>query len=235
MCTLSYLPEGSLRWIFFNRDESRQKARTGAPALFRTAKGNYFMPLDPESGGSWMGLHSAGFFICLLNNYPGDQNIHGPEYRSRGLLIRDILNLGVFPNAALLQEALARHSYAPFFLATFSWSRTGLWEWDGQGFRELPAAAGAGMLTSSAFQHERISARRGLRFQALRRHTKATLRRFHRNRGGGCREEGILMSREEACTLSISEVCLRGRSASIRYYASEPFMWGRTSTLSFTA
>ena len=235
MCTLSYLPEGSPRWIFFNRDELDRRARADAPTLFRTAPASYLMPLDRESGGSWMGLHSAGFFICLLNNYPGDRNMHSPECRSRGLLIRDLLNAGVFPDTDMLQAALVQDSYAPLYLAAFSWNRTGLWEWNSQSLRELPTAAGAGILTSSSHQHERITTLRMLRFRALPQYNRRQLKGFHRRRGGSHSEEGILMSRADARTVSISEICLKAGSGSIRYYGSRPFLFAGKNTLNFTA
>ena len=155
MCTLSYLPETAhgTRRIFFNRDELRQRSRAHPPALFSAAGEDYLMPLDPQSGGSWMGLHSAGFFICLLNHYPDGRITRDRGFRSRGLLIRDMLDAGTFPDTPGMETA----QYAPFFLAAFSRHRTLLLEWDGQELTALPVEKGAGMLSSSSFHHEKIT------------------------------------------------------------------------------
>jgi hypothetical protein len=124
MCTLSYQTErhsdDEYRWVLFNRDELRTRPKALPPRSFSGAHGNYLMPVDPQGGGSWMGLHDAGFFVCLLNYYPNDEIILGPSFRSRGLLIRDILEAGVFPDGGYLDSRMKDAQYAPFYLAAFT-------------------------------------------------------------------------------------------------------------------
>lgn len=262
MCTLSYLPEvkagardgatAGARRIFFNRDELLSRAPARAPARFRGKGGVYLMPVDPDSGGSWMGLHSAGFFVCLLNNYPPASKAKPatsptssitpitptsppssitPGLRSRGLLIRDILEMGRLPDIELLRTGLAR--YNPFFLAFLSREESRIWEWDGIVFRPVSSGAGskgAGMLSSSSFEPERVLAARRRCFEGLPGHSAAALRRFHRNRGRRP-DEGVLMRRSDACTVSISEICLDREGGSIRYYGAAPFIRGRVNKL----
>lgn len=274
MCTLSYLPEvtaedgarveagsrAGARRIFFNRDELLSRAPARAPAQFRGRGGVYLMPVDPDSGGSWMGLHSAGFFVCLLNNYPPASRTKPatsptssitpitpasppsppspitPGLRSRGLLIRDILEMGRLPDIELLRTGL--DCYKPFFLAFLSREESRIWEWDGIVFRPVSSGAGssgagssgAGMLSSSSFEPERVLAARRRCFEGLPGHSAAALRRFHRHRGRRP-DEGVLMRRSDACTVSISEICLDREGGSIRYYGAAPFIRGRVNKL----
>lgn len=251
MCTLSYLPEvtagagdgagarDGARRIFFNRDELFSRAPARAPARFRGRGGVYLMPVDPDSGGSWMGLHSAGFFVCLLNNYPPASKAKPaasptssitPGLRSRGLLIRDILEMGRLPDIELLRAGL--DCYNPFFLAFLSREESRIWEWDGIVFRPVSSAGskGAGMLSSSSFEPERVLAARRRCFEGLPGHSAAALRRFHRHRGRRP-DEGVLMRRSDACTVSISEICLDREGGSIRYYGAAPFIRGRMNKL----
>jgi uncharacterized protein with NRDE domain len=213
MCTLTFQPEGipeGARWILFNRDELRSRPRALPPQRFTGEAGDYLMPVDPQGGGSWMGLHEKGFFVCLLNYYPGDLIIRDPALRSRGLLIRDILEAGELPGRADLAAALRRHEYAPFYLAAFSRRTTGLWSWDTRTLDDLPADPR--ILSSSGYEHTRISAVR--RWEFLNREqdsglqTREDLLDFHLSGNAHDGAEGILMTRPDAMTVSISRIGL---------------------------
>ncbi|MGI9255649.1 MAG: NRDE family protein [Salinispira sp.] len=250
MCTLTYFPEQlepehSARWIFFNRDEQRSRLPAQAPVLFRGSDTNYLMPLDPESGGSWMGLSGNGFFVCVINNYPDLPRTgfvpragfaEGQAFpRSRGLIIRDILNAGTFPDIRVLEEILRKHNYAPFFLAAFAVNRSGIWEWNGKRIRQsvVSGVRQAGILSSNLKTSD-IPKQREAQFKNLHRYNISSLKRFHRNRRKAP-EAAVLMRRDDARTVSVSEICLKRGGGSICYYGAPPFIWGQKSSLKFTA
>ena len=239
MCTLSYQTErhsdDEYRWVLFNRDELRTRPKALPPRSFSGAHGNYLMPVDPQGGGSWMGLHDAGFFVCLLNYYPNDEIILGPSFRSRGLLIRDILEAGVFPDGGYLDSRMKDAQYAPFYLAAFTGGETRMGSWDRNSLESLDTSPC--ILSSSGYQHTRISAVRRDLFARRRDAGKAEslddLREFHRLEDPENGSDGILMTRSDAMTVSISEIGLGGQIGIIRYYERDDPDRPRESTIRF--
>ena len=81
-------PDKTLPLIFAsNRDEFYERGGE-PPALREGEKYQYFSPLDPKCGGSWLGVNSEGLFVALTN---GVSQAGDKESPSRGLLVTDIL------------------------------------------------------------------------------------------------------------------------------------------------
>jgi uncharacterized protein with NRDE domain len=233
MCTITYTPSlqhagKAERWIFFNRDERRSRAEAHAPKIFTGKGGRYISPIDPEGGGTWLGLHDKGWFISLLNYYPEDQLIYGPQFRSRGLLVKDILDRGRTPEEKEMKKIVQDNSYPPFSLYILWKDRSVLYQWD-----QLSLTVnleGVGFLTSSGFQNSRIYPLREAQFLGLQSREEKVLRSFHRRkhpRG----DEGIWMERPDACTRSITEILLGPNSGELLYYPTPPFETGQKTTL----
>ena len=95
MCTVTAIGHpGSLR-IVMNRDELRTRTAGRGPTLVRTGSHQAIMPIDPLSGGTWIGCNHAGVAAVLLNMAPGNRP-HAPQPgdRSRGSIIPAILTAG---------------------------------------------------------------------------------------------------------------------------------------------
>jgi uncharacterized protein with NRDE domain len=202
VCTITFTPpltdpSQDERWVFFNRDERRNRAAAVAPEVFETPDGRYIAPLDPQGGGTWLGLHSNGWCVCLLNYYPEDKVIYGPQYRSRGLLVKDILDHGRIPDNRELSKTVKEGPYPPFSLYIIWKDKSQLYQWD-QKHLVLNHNT-EGFLTSSGYQNSRIFPLRQAQFQNLQSRQTDDLREFHRKkhpRG----DEGIWMERPDACT-----------------------------------
>ncbi|WP_169730421.1 NRDE family protein [Salinispira pacifica] len=232
---MTFFPEtagGTPRWIFFNRDEQRTRGRAEPPRLFNGRGGDYLMPVDPDSGGSWMGVHSNGFFLALINNYPGDQIIRDPGMRSRGLLIRDLLESGRPPLHPDIERQIRNHEYAPFFLVLLGQRLTRAWEWDGSMITTLDVPGDRpGIISSSGIEHGRITAQRKEQFQRFLGEAGGAgpqwdpkkFADFHRRTSSRRPDEAICMSRSDAHTVSISEICLDQNEALLHYYPDPPF------------
>jgi hypothetical protein len=91
MCTVTIIPaRGGVR-VCVNRDES-----TGRPAGLpprRLPDDAGIMPVDPVSGGTWVGASGAGFVAAVLNHNPGRRPAPpvSPGAASRGLVIPALL------------------------------------------------------------------------------------------------------------------------------------------------
>src|SRR5262249_8211042 len=67
MCTVSVVASrGGVRLVC-NRDERVSRPVAQPPALHRTAAGVAIYPVDPESGGTWVGVTDRGFAAVLIN------------------------------------------------------------------------------------------------------------------------------------------------------------------------
>ncbi len=210
MCTLTFQPGGGpkSRWILFNRDELRSRPKAGRPELFEGRGIPYLMPVDPQGGGSWMGLSAGGYFICLLNNYPGDAIVIDPSLRSRGRLVKDLLEAGGFPDSDVIGRRLHDHEYAPFYLAAFTKEETRLWAWDQKSLVSIDA--GKGFLSSSGYRHSETSSRRARLYEGSQASQQNAGRKelydFHLLENADDPSSGILMTRPDAMTVSVSEV-----------------------------
>lgn len=101
MCTLSLLapPRGGYL-LAANRDEFATRGVARPPARARAGANRFVAPRDPDQGGTWIAVDRAGRSLCLLN---GDRvlapaeiaraaaPVRGAPFRSRGLLVLDLL------------------------------------------------------------------------------------------------------------------------------------------------
>lgn len=87
-----------------NRDESRLRARGRPPAIHRFGERSTLAPGDPDGGGTWLGVDTAGRTLCILNAAEPEGRALPERPRSRGLVVRDALARGL---DAALAEPLA--------------------------------------------------------------------------------------------------------------------------------
>lgn len=91
-----------------NREESY--ARPGEPPQILDGPVRAVAGLDPQAGGTWLGVNARGVLIAVTNRaYP----LAPPQARSRGLLTRDLLGCATARDAvALATRELSTGSYA---------------------------------------------------------------------------------------------------------------------------
>ena len=122
MCTLIALhrrvPNSPLL-IAANRDEYLDRPAEG-PALREglTARdqgrgGAILAPLDLRAGGTWLGINASGVFAAVTNRRTDAPD---PAFRSRGMLVMDVLSTPTAEEAAGRIESLPADAYNPFNL-----------------------------------------------------------------------------------------------------------------------
>ena len=142
MCTLT------LAWRVFedapvvvaaNRDELLDRA--SEPPAVRAGDPPVVAPRDAEAGGTWIGYNAAGVFAGVTNRWV---DVPGGGERSRGLLVRDVLESRSAEEAReLVEDAVAADTYDGFNLVVaerMPTDRDGttapptayLFEWDGE-------------------------------------------------------------------------------------------------------
>lgn len=175
MCTISFVPTGSDRWLLgMNRDERKNRARAHPPSVRQTANGTrYLCPIDPEAGGTWIGINSHGLALLLINNYQAvnPEAAHRKDLQSRGLVIPDLMHhTGLAPALESLKQ-IDPARYNPFTLFLFSLpeQRIMSFSWDGQQETTSPLHVEPFVKISSGFDPD----------AAYRIRNEEFLRRYH--------------------------------------------------------
>lgn len=122
MCTVSWYADTNSYKVFFNRDESKDRARAVAPEIYtvrsQTCSQSHIMPLDPVGGGSWFAVNDFGLVFALLNFYQG--RLPKGRLRSRGEIVKEIVSSRSLVEARTYLQALNLAKFPPFSLLVFT-------------------------------------------------------------------------------------------------------------------
>lgn len=243
MCTASWFFHADGYHLFFNRDEQRTRTKALPPATFATDSGTALMPIDPDGGGSWMGVNSNGWTFALLNYYQGE--VPDGPLTTRGAIVRAALNCITTQQIDALMNTLPLPQYAPFSLlslapvSTPAYSKPAhqreqsgdvqLWRWTGRKLQRM--AVNRFVTSSSRYFNDALSARtnEAIRTRVLLQRPQPTTdsgsaiqtlverhRKFHKSHGHlsngltghgtNDRETSVCMHRNDATTVSLSEI-----------------------------
>lgn len=93
MCTVTWraLEDGRGYEVVANRDEQRTRLPAEPPAIRRVGATRVVAPVDGDAGGTWVGVNEHGVALCLLNGRLRRGEEPPTGFRSRGLLVGDLL------------------------------------------------------------------------------------------------------------------------------------------------
>src|SRR5262245_11178892 len=114
MCTVTVVPlEDGFRMVF-NRDELRERSAAIPPATHRVGDRTAVFPVDPVSGGTWIGVNDRGL-VCALLNRTVDASAPRPvPARSRGVIVPALLACDSFERALTEVARIDATSYDLF-------------------------------------------------------------------------------------------------------------------------
>ncbi|MFW5728477.1 MAG: NRDE family protein [bacterium] len=231
MCTVTWCSEDSGYVLLFNRDEARTRGPAFPPEVRMRNGVRFISPMDSDAGGTWLGVNEYGVTVGLLNfcstEYTADTQALPPGgiKVSRGILVNSLLDSPDIETVDARLRETDRTRYMPFLLfAMESAERRAYWNWTGRAFErtdepDLP-------LSTSGFSPEDV-----LRFrsQVLRRiidqHgglSSETLFAFHCYHDPEYPTHSVSMEREEARTVSFTEIRVRRDHVSLAYTAGFP-------------
>lgn len=184
------------------------------------------MPTDVDSGGSWIGVNDRGVCACLLNGNP-----HGSDGAlktwtgrcSRGMLVPELLACESLDELRERGEAIDAKEFPAFRLVAFDLWRVIVVSGDGQRARvEETGLMQRGFLrTSSGLGDALVERPRRELFERmfnvdLVRDVRQIQDEFHSHHWPGEERISVLMSREDARTVSrtaieLNEACVRMR------------------------
>ena len=132
MCTVTVIPVAAdaarisrspLVRLVCNRDEQRSRPVSGSPVHRRLGDRTAIMPVDPPSGGTWIGANDSGLVACLLNANPpviAGKTPKRPPPASRGMIIPSLLAAETIDEALDLAAGVDVTQFPPFRVLVLS-------------------------------------------------------------------------------------------------------------------
>jgi hypothetical protein len=234
MCTVTVVPRSRLSspaWmadplllrLVCNRDELRTRAEA-LPPVVQTVEGRrVVMPLDPESGGTWIAVNEIGLVFALLNANPLVQT--ASEGLSRGAMIPHLASAGSMSEA--LERVLDTNAerYRPFRLLMLDASQlVECWVEAGRLRYRRAYLQGAVMRTSSSRGDALVQGPRRMLFRRFFRgtsHAAAAQDAFHDHAWPGREDVSVRMQRADALTVSRTLVEVSAGFATMIYRSEQ--------------
>lgn len=225
MCTVTIVNTADGVRLVCNRDELRSRPPSGAPVARLAGGHRVLMPLDPVSGGTWIGVAQTGLIACVLNATPGRTPLSATlcqGRRSRGEIVPALLECGSWSEAIHRLNALDPHAYPPFVALVADHRMSTIARSDGANLERASAfpITAPMLFTSSGLGDELVRSERTGLFQTLLRESPdpiAAQHAFHRHRWPERAHLSVWMSRADARTVSRTTVDLHPEGAFMRH------------------
>lgn len=221
MCTVSWIHENDGYRLLCNRDEKRTRRQAIEPQAEQRHGVRFLAPIDGERGGTWLSVNEYGLALCLLNGacLSGSAPAHEPmALESRGRIPLELVDA---MTARAACERLVRIDLTRFAAFTLVLAEPGLpaavAEWNGQELAILPQAEPFVPLVSSSYEPESVRTWRQAEFRRC-----TGLDDFHRSHAGGANAFSPCMHRDDAETVSHTEIRVTEDHVSLLYSAGSP-------------
>lgn len=221
MCTVTALSRSLLSRTFreeplllrvaHNRDERLTRAAALPPTVWAAGSRRVLMPIDPESGGTWIAANDGGVVFALLNANPtAHLQSTSPAplscAPSRGTIIPALVESATVSEALTRAERLDVERYAPFRLLLLDrFQLVECWQQDDRLRHRRSFLSSAVMRTSSGLGDAVVAGPRRALFQQIfsqRDDAAVAQDRFHRHRWIGREALSVNMCRSDARTVS---------------------------------
>jgi len=221
MCTVTFIARRNGYALGMNRDEKLSRAAGLPPRLTHPNRPATLAPSEP-SGGTWIGVNDTGATLALINWYSITSRVAGQTV-SRGEVVKLALSSDspALVDATLRELPLARVN--PFrLIGVFPACKAVVeWRWNLQHLERRDHRWRTNTWISSGFDEPGAQQTRSKNFGEALRQTCAGstdwLRRLHRSHGPECGPYSTCMHREDAATVSYSEITVSHRMATMRY------------------
>ncbi|HEY4274496.1 MAG TPA: NRDE family protein [Rhizomicrobium sp.] len=222
MCTISFLPMRSGFLLAMNRDEQKTRPRALKPRKYWTGTHAALFPSEPD-GGTWVGVSDAGLSLALINWYAKPQRDRALCV-SRGVIIPHLLAAESMADIGAMFADLPLERINPFRLIAASAHEKRLreWRWDGTVLSSHKFRWSRRHWFSSGYNEALVNKKRAAAVRGMAALTPARLRKLH---AAHLPERGpfsLCMHREEAETVSYTEITVSRSGAEMRYAAGSP-------------
>ena len=221
MCTLSFIPKESGYLVGMNRDEQIARARAHPPCII----GNAIYPREPSTEGTWLAINSSGLTLALLN-----KNEDGPlpvKLRSRGEFIPALISADSLAAVHRRLMEIGFKGVWPFRLIAISAEEREVceWAWGTQLMQNYYEWEPRHWFSSGMSDNEANRIRGNVFERAWRRSDAGSpqwLRELHRSHEPTQGAFSACVHRDDAATVSYSEISLERGEAIFRYTAGHP-------------
>jgi hypothetical protein len=185
------------------------------------------MPIDPDSGGTWVAANDAGLVFALMNvtdralRDRGSSSSAATGRKSRGEIVRAAADESSLDGVSRVVDLLPPNDYLPFRFLVMSAVETLEILSDAREYRRAHGPLLSPILrASSSLGDWRVNGPRQALFERLlsQRLTPAAQDAFHRHAWPNHPEISVFMSRADARTVSITTIELYGDRVSMTYH-----------------
>ncbi len=226
MCTITFLARRNGYALGVNRDEKLTRVAALPPSRLLLGGRTILRPSEPN-GGTWIGVNDAGVTLALINWYSVPERVAGKAV-SRGEVVRSALTADSSIRVDQTLGELSLDRVNPFrLIGIFPASRAVVeWRWNLCRLERLEHRWEANTWISSGFDEPGAQQTRGKTFgEALRQSSSGSLewlRRLHRSHNPECGAYSTCMHRDDAATVSYTEVKVSRYAATMRYAPGAP-------------
>ena len=212
--------------LAMNRDEQTSRPRAMGPRRHWTGSHNALYPSE-TGGGTWIGINDAGLSLALINWYAKPQRDRALCV-SRGIVIPHLLAADDLAGVGLLFSDLPMSRINPFRLIAVSLAGHAVseWRWDGAVLECRRHGWKRGHWFSSGFDEALVNRKRAGMVRAaaaaVSARTSAWLRQLHNSHQPERGAFSVCMHRQDAQTVSYTEILATRRMAQMRYAAGPP-------------
>ncbi len=219
MCTLAFIPTKDGYLLGMNRDEQKTRPPALSPEIVSKQNKRFIMPVD-HRGGTWLGISETGNTFALLNWYPEDR-LQGTQ--SRGQIIPQVIAAADCAEFDLELRALDLSKMSAFRLIGVFFGDRLLKEirWNGSVLQTTSHEWAQRIWASSGFNEGEAIFKRSQVWEESLPINLQNPRRWMTNllgsHRGGPGPFSICMHRDDAQTVSYSEVEVNTRTKMLRY------------------
>ena len=227
MCTLSWIHREDGYLLLFNRDELHSRKSASPPRIEKRNGVAFIAPLDGDHGGSWIAVNQFGLTLCLLNRFDDSLDTTPRDYRSRGFLIRELIDCSDLNLVSQRLERVSLDHFRPFTLVSLLGGHPAmLIEWTGHETRAESNAEELMPVASSSFREGNVVLQRRQQFQKMAfergRVDAELLFEYHRTHLPERGSTSVCMHRSDARTVSMSTVTVTNEIIEFVYHPNSP-------------
>ena len=223
MCTLSFIPKHEGFLVGMNRDELLSRGSAEPPSVHEVRGMKALYPTDVE-GGTWIAASEIGNIFAILNRNGG-----GPrkKQRSRGELVTGIIGSSGFQEVESSLNRTDLTQYLPFrLIGIFHGKQAFEWTWSGKQLDLIEHGWQSRHWFSSGISDEQATESRSRIFESAWGKPDAGqrdwLRRVHCSHGEMAGAFSICVHRDDAASLSYTEVLVNQSEIAMSYRPGSP-------------